>query len=81
MPRFSANLSYLFHEFPLLDRISAAADCGFKGVEIQFPYDIPVADLMRKIDENGVELVLINAPPGNWHAGDRGLAGIPGRLG
>jgi 2-dehydrotetronate isomerase len=79
MPRFSANLTYLFQELPLLDRIEAAANAGFRGVEIQFPYDTPVRDIMAALEDNRVELVLINAPPGDWEAGERGLGALPGR--
>jgi len=79
MPRFSANLTYLFQELPLLERIGAAAAAGFRGVELQFPYDTAASDLMAALKEHDVELVLINAPPGDWQAGDRGLAAIPGR--
>ncbi len=79
MPRFSANLSYLFQELPFPDRIAVAARAGFKGVEVQFPYDTPVSEIMQALEENDVELVLINAPPGDWHAGERGLGAIPGR--
>jgi len=79
MPRFSANLSYLFQDLPLVERIGAAADAGFKGVEIQFPYDTDVSDLMTALDDNPVELVLINAPAGDFAAGDRGFAVLPDR--
>ncbi len=79
MPKFSANLTYLFKDVPLLDRISAAANAGFKGVEVQFPYDTPAADILTVLDQNQVEMVLINAPAGNFEKGDRGLGGIPGR--
>ena len=41
MPRFAANLGYLFTERPLLERIDAAAAAGFKAIELQFPYDVP----------------------------------------
>ena len=41
MPRFAANLGYLFTERALLERIDAAAACGFKAIELQFPYDVP----------------------------------------
>ena len=79
MPRFSANLTFLFQDLPFLDRFSAAAQAGFKGVEHQFPYDTPPADIVSRLQENQLEMVLINAPPGNWEAGERGLAGLPGR--
>ena len=31
MPRFAANLAYLFTERPLLERFGAAAAAGFTG--------------------------------------------------
>ena len=43
MPRFAANLGYLFTDRPLLERIDAAAACGFKAIELQFPYDVPAS--------------------------------------
>ena len=46
MPRFAANLGYLFTDRPLLERIDAAAAAGFKAVELQFPYDVP-ADAVK----------------------------------
>ena len=39
MPNLAANLSMLFTEYNFLDRFSAAAGHGFKGVEILFPYE------------------------------------------
>ncbi len=76
MPRFAANLTMLFTEVPPLDRAGLAAQAGFDGVEILFPYDIPARDLAASL--SGMPLVLINAPPGDWAAGDRGHAAIPG---
>ena len=43
MPRFAANLGYLFTDRALLERIDAAAAAGFKAIELQFPYDVPAA--------------------------------------
>jgi hydroxypyruvate isomerase len=79
MPRFAANLSYLFNEVPFLDRFAAAADAGFNAVEFGFPYEHPVQELTSRLAANGLEQVLINTPPGDLSAGDRGLAGCPGR--
>lgn len=79
MPRFAANLSMMFHEVPYLDRFKAAADAGFKAVESQFPYDFPVEEVASRLADNGLENILFNAPPGNFAAGERGLAGVPGR--
>lgn len=79
MPRFAANLSYLFNEVPFLDRFAAAAEAGFNAVEFAFPYEHPAQELASRLAANGLEQVLINAPPGDLSAGDRGLAGWPGR--
>jgi len=78
MPRFAANLSLLFTELPYLDRFQAAAKVGFTAVEILFPYDIAAKETRRALIANGLELVLINAPPPNYTGGDRGFAAIPG---
>jgi len=79
VPKFSANLWYLFQELEMLDRIDAAAAAGFKGVEYHFPYQWPAPDLSERLAGHGLEQVQINAPPGDWQAGDRGMAGLPGR--
>ncbi len=79
MPRFAANLSTLFGERDFLDRFRAAADCGFHGVECQFPYQWPAAALADRLRDCGLTQVLINAPPGDLAAGDRGLAALPDR--
>ena len=79
MPRFAANLSMLYPEFDFLDRFAAAAADGFEAVECLFPYDHApelLADLLRA---HGLAQVLFNAPPGDWAAGERGLACLPGR--
>lgn len=77
--RLAANLSMLFAEFPLLDRFAAAAEAGFEAVEIQFPYDSALHDLVRAKEAAGVDMVLINIPAGDLAAGDVGLTGVPGR--
>lgn len=79
MPRFAANLSLLFTELPFLERFDAAAEAGFQGVEFLFPYDYPEAVLRRALDDCGLPLVLFNMPPGDWRAGERGIAALPGR--
>ncbi len=79
MPRFNANISWLFQEKPFADRFTAAASAGFKGIEILFPYEQPASEIRSALQANGQELVLINAPPGDFAAGERGLAALPGR--
>jgi 2-dehydrotetronate isomerase len=79
MPRFNANLTWLFQERSFSERFAAAAEAGFTGIEILFPYDHPATEIRSALQTNGQELVLINAPPGNFAAGERGLAALPGR--
>ncbi|NRT55318.1 2-oxo-tetronate isomerase [Sphaerotilus uruguayifluvii] len=79
MPRFAANLTMLYGEHPFLDRFAAAAADGFEGVEFLFPYAFAPADLAARLRGHGLAQVLFNAPPGDWDAGERGLAALPGR--
>ncbi len=79
MPRFAANLSMMFTERPFLERFDAAAAAGFEAVEFLFPYDHKPAEIRGALDRNGLKLALFNLPPGNWEAGERGLASLKGR--
>ena len=78
MPRFAANLSLMFAELPYLDRFDAAAAAGFTAVEILFPYEVAAKDTRRALLRNGLDLVLINAPPPNYTGGAPGFAAVPG---
>lgn len=69
----------LFQELPFLDRIAAARDAGFNGVEFPFPYDTPAESIAQQCEQLGQKVVLFNLPPGDFAAGDRGLACDPGR--
>lgn len=75
--KVSANLSLLFTELPLIERIGAAAEAGFDGVEIQFPYELPAGELKAALDQAGLPLVLINLPAGDLMQGGAGLAAVP----
>ena len=79
MPRFAANISTMFTEHPLIDRVRAAGEAGFEAVECQFPYEVPALDMKAALEAAGIPLVLINTPPGDFDAGERGLAALPGR--
>lgn len=79
MPRFAANLSMLYNEHAFLDRFEAAAQDGFQAVEYLFPYAFEAQELARRLAGHGLRQVLFNAPPGDWEAGERGLACLPGR--
>lgn len=77
--KLSANLTMLFTERPLLERIVAAVAAGFEGVEIQFPYEVPALRLQEALARAGLPLVLINFPGGDFAAGGPGLAAVPER--
>lgn len=79
MPKFAANLTMMFNEVDLLDRFAAARAAGFKGVEYLFPYAFEVDELAARLKDNGLVQVLHNLPPGDWDAGERGIAVIAGR--
>jgi hydroxypyruvate isomerase len=80
MPRFAANLTMLFNEAPFLDRFERAARAGFEAVEFLFPYAWSPVELRRRLNANGLKLVLHNLPAGNWEAGERGIACHPDRV-
>ncbi len=77
MPHFSANVSLLFTELPILERFGAAKEHGFEWVEIQFPYETPAKDLKAAIDQAGVKLALFNVPADDLMTGGEGLAAVP----
>src|SRR5437660_1770167 len=77
MPRFAANLSFLYNEVPFLDRFAAAAHDGFAAVEFAFGYDFVAKEIAARLDAHGLMQVLINAPPADPSHGDRGLASLP----
>lgn len=79
MPQFAANLSMMFTERPFLERFAAAAEAGFTGVEYLFPYEYPAAEVAAALRSAGLTQALFNAPAGDWDAGERGLASLPGR--
>lgn len=81
MPLFAANLTTMFTEAPFLERFAAARDAGFDAVEFLFPYDHPAPDVAARLKESGLTQVLFNAPPGDWAAGERGIAALPDRTG
>jgi hydroxypyruvate isomerase len=79
MPRFAANLSFLFNEVPFLDRFAEAAHAGFRAVEFGFPYEYQAGDIVERQRKHKLDIVLFNAPPGDYKLGDRGTASLPDR--
>ena len=79
MPRFAANLTMMFTEVPFLDRFAAARAAGFDAVEFLFPYDFDAGVIAAELERHALTQALFNLPPGNWAAGERGLAALTGR--
>ena len=80
MPRFAANLSFLFTERPFFERFAAARAAGFAAVEFHFPYEHDPAALAEVVLTSSLDVVLFNLPAGDWVAGDRGIACHPQRI-
>jgi hydroxypyruvate isomerase len=81
MPRFAANLTMMFNEVPFADRFAAAAAAGFGAVECLFPYALRPERLAETLARHDLTLALFNLAPGDWEAGDRGVAADPARFG
>ncbi|RMF14279.1 MAG: hydroxypyruvate isomerase [Gammaproteobacteria bacterium] len=79
MFEFAANLSMLFTEVPFPARFESAAESGFRAVEYLFPYEWPADQLREQLERHQLRQALFNAPPGDWQAGERGLACLAGR--
>jgi hydroxypyruvate isomerase len=79
MPRFAANLSLMYNEVPFLERFAAAAADGFEAVEYLFPYEHPHEVIAARLQSHNLTQALFNLPPGDWAAGERGMACHPGR--
>uniref|UniRef100_UPI00404772C5 hydroxypyruvate isomerase family protein n=1 Tax=Yoonia sp. TaxID=2212373 RepID=UPI00404772C5 len=73
-----ANLTMLFAEMPFLERFGAARAAGFRAVEVLFPYDVAVPDMLDMLARNELPLALINCPPPNYTGGERGFAAVAG---
>jgi len=78
MPRFAANLAYMFTERPMMERFGAAAAAGFKAVELQFPYDLAPTDVRAELQRHGLVQLGINTQP-RPNGGESGVGAVPGR--
>lgn len=79
VPRFSANLGFLWPDRPLLERVAAAAAAGFRAIELHVPYDVPAVPVRQACTRLGLTLLGINTAPGDRARGEFGLGAVPGR--
>jgi len=77
--RYSANLGWMFKEYPFEKRCEAAARAGFTGVEFGQVYEHSVKDWKSWLGDNDLDMALFNMPAGDWSKGDRGIACLPNR--
>ncbi len=80
MPKFSANLSFLYQDLAFLDRFAAAAKDGFGALEYLGPYAEPKEKVADALKANGLKQALFNVPSGDWAGGERGIACLPDRI-
>lgn len=80
MPRFSANLSFLYPQLSFLERFGAAARDGFEAVEYVAPYGEPREKIADLLAEHRLTQALFNVPAGDWQGGERGIACLPNRI-
>ena len=80
MPKFSANLSFLYPDKPFLERFAAAAGDGFPAVEYLGPYEHPAGEIAALLQTHGLQQALFNLPAGDWGGGERGIGCLPDRI-
>lgn len=77
--RFAANLGFLWPQFPLLERIDAAAQAGFRAVEFHWPYEVPADEVAARCRDVNVRILGVNTSRGEASKGEFGLAALPGK--
>jgi hydroxypyruvate isomerase len=76
MPRFSANLGFLWRD---LERIDAAGRAGFRAIELHWPYDVAPESVKAACAGHGLTLLGVNTIVGDAAKGDFGLGALAGR--
>jgi hydroxypyruvate isomerase len=65
--RYAVNVSMIGYPRPLADRLRAAAEAGFRGVEFWFPHQFDMAEMARLTREHGLEVALFDLEPSESH--------------
>nr|WP_321460901.1 TIM barrel protein [uncultured Cohaesibacter sp.] len=73
MPRFSANLGFLWSDLPIAQAIMKAKEAGFDAVECHWPYQQDASQIRLALGKTGLPMLGINTSKGN-RPGDFGLA-------
>ncbi|SFB89602.1 hydroxypyruvate isomerase [Marinospirillum celere] len=80
MSSLAANITLMFQDLPLLERIAVARKLGFQGVEVQFPYTESPETWQKALHASQMPLILFNLPAGDFMQGGTGLACHPGKV-
>ncbi len=76
MPRFAANITTMFLELPMSERIQAALSCGFNAAELLLPYEWSAEEIRSWPGADEIEFILMNTQPASDEAA--GCAALPG---
>jgi 2-dehydrotetronate isomerase len=79
MPRFSANLGFLWQGLPLIAQMEAAAKAGFRAVEMHWPYETDPQQVRAACERLGLAMLGVNTVRGDTARGENGLGALPGR--
>lgn len=79
MPKFSANLGFLWNDLSLPDAIQAAARNGFDAVECHWPYEYDVAEVASALNKSGLTMLGVNTLRGFMGPTEFGVSAIAGR--
>lgn len=79
MLKLAASLIMLWPELPLADRFRAAAEAGFRHVEMLFPQELDPGRLEHLLAQLDLRIEIFNSEAGSWNGGERGIMCLPGR--
>lgn len=79
MPKFSANLGFLWADRSLPDAIRAAGAAGFDAVECHWPYGSSEHDVRQALADTGLKMLGLNTVRGDLSLPENGLAALPDR--
>ncbi|MBE0546734.1 MAG: TIM barrel protein [Rubrivivax sp.] len=77
--QWSTSVSMMFREHAVAQRLKAARDAGFDGVEIQMLAEAPADVWVQARETAGIAVALLNVDMGGFLGGGAGLSGVPGR--
>ena len=77
--KWSTSVSLMFREHPIAQRLQAARDAGFDGVEIQVLGESSADDWVNARQAAGIDVALVNVGMGDFLSGGPGLSGVPDR--